>query len=174
MGAELQAEHWVVRCSGSQSLQDGHQTIRIKACARSQCDAHAVGFEFVTLVQAFGIHVFAQHQQLPVQRTIGSLTEAGSDEAGQQTCLGTFAHGFKVVLAHHVLDFMRQNAGQFGLVVQGVHQSFGHKHIAPGSREGIEARVVQYPESPRQVRPGRLQGNPATQPVHVALQRQVG
>ena len=90
--------------------------------------------------------------------------------AGHQAGLRRFAHRGQMVFGHHVVDLVRQDASQLGLIGHRIHQALGHKHVSTGRCKGVVARVVQDGKSPGQIGAIGLQADPAAQAIHIALQ----
>jgi len=75
-----------------------------------------------------------------------------------------------MVLADHMADLMAQHAGQFCLILQLPVEPLGQENVAARRREGVDVVAFDHAEMPGQIGPLALQGDPAADPVDIALQ----
>ena len=72
---------------------------------------------------------------------------------------------------HHVRNFVRHHARQFGLVVRGLNGSHIHKDRAAGKSEGIDLFLVHNVEGVRPLFPGSMRRQLLPQALHVNRDR---
>ena len=74
-----------------------------------------------------------------------------------------------MVAFHNVGDFVREYAREFRLGVQPVIESLGDQDIAGRRGKAVHVRILGHAETPVQLRPVRLQRDPAADLVYIAL-----
>ncbi len=161
-------------------VQHRDEPVGIVAAARGDHDADAVGLVLHAAVQRpqeepvlHQVHAGIGELGLEPQHVAAPADAVGRDRLGARGGRAPAGVGLdrrELVLLQHVRDLVREDARQFRLVGEALHQAVRDHHRAPGHREGVDDVGVDHAESPRQVRALRLQGKPAADAVHVALQ----
>ena len=149
--------------------EEAHGAVRIVTGARCDADADRVGFEFLRPRKARQRELGFGKRQRAGCRIADHIGDDAADEIGLP---GLLLADFSV-MRDHVPHFMRQDRGEFGIVVRQRDQSAGDVKLAGRQREGVDRLRIEHGDLVVQVRPLRRRNQALDHLLDHALQPRI-